>query len=164
MKKTNFLALFFLIRYTYSDFYLKTCVPCLTFAGAILVIQITKLLSQVEQSEYHFTWLVFLCFSLFNYLQHRTSLLTMNNTWKQINRYPFFLHSSYNSTAYISYCLEREYPFFFFLSVQCIDTYWILWMTKRNKRNGLPCKDNCIFLRINRIVFVDDRSSFLCVR
>ena len=55
MKKTNFLALFFLIRYTYSDFYLKTCVPCLTFAGAILVIQITKLLSQVEQSEYHFT-------------------------------------------------------------------------------------------------------------
>lgn len=34
-------------EYRYSDFYLKTCVPCLTFAGAILTIQITKLLSQV---------------------------------------------------------------------------------------------------------------------
>ncbi|CAF3234010.1 unnamed protein product [Rotaria sp. Silwood2] len=34
------------LQYTYSDFYLKTCVPCLTFAGAILTIQIIKLLSQ----------------------------------------------------------------------------------------------------------------------
>ncbi|UJR27713.1 hypothetical protein I4U23_008990 [Adineta vaga] len=34
------------LQYTNSDFYLKTCVPCLTFAGAILIIQITKLLSQ----------------------------------------------------------------------------------------------------------------------
>ncbi|CAF1686192.1 unnamed protein product, partial [Adineta ricciae] len=33
------------LQYTHSDFYLKTCVPCLTFAGAILTIQITKLLS-----------------------------------------------------------------------------------------------------------------------
>ncbi|CAF1363960.1 unnamed protein product [Adineta ricciae] len=38
-------------EYTYSDFYLKTCVPCLTFAGAILVAQITKLLSQPDQSS-----------------------------------------------------------------------------------------------------------------
>ncbi|CAF0954667.1 unnamed protein product [Adineta steineri] len=37
------------LQYTYSDFYLKTCVPCLTFAGAILTIQITKLLSQPDQ-------------------------------------------------------------------------------------------------------------------
>ncbi|CAF0900882.1 unnamed protein product [Rotaria sordida] len=37
------------LQYTYSDFYLKTCVPCLTFAGAILTIQITKLLSQPGQ-------------------------------------------------------------------------------------------------------------------
>jgi len=39
------------LQYTYSDFYLKTCVPCLTFAGAILTIQITKLLSQPGQSS-----------------------------------------------------------------------------------------------------------------
>ncbi|CAF2075478.1 unnamed protein product [Rotaria magnacalcarata] len=37
------------LQYTYSDFYLKTCVPCLTFAGAILIIQLTKLLSQSVQ-------------------------------------------------------------------------------------------------------------------
>ncbi|CAF2606579.1 unnamed protein product [Rotaria sp. Silwood2] len=37
-------------KYTNSDFYLKTCVPCLTFAGAILTIQITKFLSQNNQS------------------------------------------------------------------------------------------------------------------
>ncbi|CAF4256022.1 unnamed protein product [Rotaria socialis] len=37
------------LQYTYSDFYLKTCVPCLTFAGAILIIQLTKLLSQPVQ-------------------------------------------------------------------------------------------------------------------
>ncbi|CAF1611340.1 unnamed protein product [Rotaria sp. Silwood1] len=36
------------LQYTYSDFYLKTCVPCLTFAGAILTIQITKLLSSSD--------------------------------------------------------------------------------------------------------------------
>jgi len=38
------------LQYTNSDFYLKTCVPCLTFAGAILTIQITKLLSQEYSS------------------------------------------------------------------------------------------------------------------
>ncbi|CAF0735714.1 unnamed protein product [Rotaria sordida] len=38
------------LEYTNSDFYLKTCVPCLTFAGAILIIQITKLLSRDNQS------------------------------------------------------------------------------------------------------------------
>ncbi|CAF0879690.1 unnamed protein product [Adineta steineri] len=38
------------LEYTYSDFYLKTCVPCLTFAGAILIIQITKLLSPNQSS------------------------------------------------------------------------------------------------------------------
>lgn len=40
-------------QYTDSDFYLKTCVPCLTFAGAILTIQITKLLSQNHLSGVH---------------------------------------------------------------------------------------------------------------
>ncbi|CAF1161583.1 unnamed protein product [Didymodactylos carnosus] len=35
-------------KYSDSDFYLKTCVPCLTFAGVILTIQLTKLLSQVK--------------------------------------------------------------------------------------------------------------------
>ncbi|CAF1229184.1 unnamed protein product [Rotaria magnacalcarata] len=38
------------LEYTNSDLYLKTCVPCLTFAGAILTIQITKFLSQNNQS------------------------------------------------------------------------------------------------------------------
>lgn len=38
------------LEYSYSDFYLKTCVPCLTFAGAILTIQMTKLFSQPNQS------------------------------------------------------------------------------------------------------------------
>lgn len=38
------------LQHTNSNFYLKTCVPCLTFAGAILTIQITKLLSQEHSS------------------------------------------------------------------------------------------------------------------
>lgn len=37
-------------QYENSNFYLKTCVPCLTFAGAILTIQMSKLLSQNPHS------------------------------------------------------------------------------------------------------------------
>jgi hypothetical protein len=59
-------------RYTNSDFYLKTCVPCLTFAGAILTIQITKLLTQV------FFILRFISFDLTFYFISRLFLSNKN--------------------------------------------------------------------------------------
>jgi hypothetical protein len=61
-------------RYTYSDLYLKTCVPCLTFAGAILTIQMTKLLCPVGFTSMFINELIF-CYDEFYLLACTISIV-----------------------------------------------------------------------------------------
>jgi hypothetical protein len=110
------LDIFVLFRYTYSDFYLKTCVPCLTFAGATLTIQITKLLSHViivlnvivdKTSSLNISFVVFFFFYFSRRIVQRRRKYQTNKNISNMNEFNFILLVSLGTI----HCLFRLYVY-----------------------------------------------------